>query len=146
MSRNGQKYPADAPCRAARWGLIAFGGLNLGLGLIGVVVPVMPTTVFLLIALWAFSKSSLRFHRWLYEHPSLGRPLRDWHAQGAIPTGAKLLAVASMLASLAFVTLFVFDDWPGPAALALLFAALAAFILSRPSGRARLARGMGPAE
>ena len=51
-----------------RYLLIGFGWFNVALGAIGVVVPGMPTTVFLLIALWAFSKSSERFRTWLYEH------------------------------------------------------------------------------
>ncbi len=131
----------DPPCRAVRWGLIAFGGLNVGLGVVGMLLPVMPTTVFLLIALWAFSKSSLRFHRWLYEHPTLGRTLRAWHAHGVIPPGAKALAVASMAASLSYVTLFVAEGWSLPIALALIFSSVIGFILSRPSAAPAVSRG-----
>jgi uncharacterized membrane protein YbaN (DUF454 family) len=89
--------------------------------------------VFLLIAAWAFSKCSLRFHRWLYEHPRLGRPVRDWHAHRVIPVRAKALAVTMMTASLLYVTLFVADGWMMPAGLAMALGAVAAFILSRPS-------------
>ena len=131
----------DPPCRAVRWGLIAFGGLNVGLGAVGMLLPVMPTTVFLLIALWAFSKSSQRFHRWLYDHPTLGRTLRAWHAHGVIPPGVKALAVASMAASLSYVTLFVAVGWSLPIALALVFCALVGFILSRPSAAPAVSRG-----
>ena len=132
----------DPPCRAVRWGLIAFGGLNVGLGAVGMLLPVMPTTVFLLIALWAFSKSSLRFHRWLYHHPTLGRTLRAWHAHGVIPPGAKALAAASMAASLAYVTLFVAEGWSLPIALALVFSTVLGFILSRPSAAQPVSRGV----
>ncbi len=50
---------------------LLLGWTNVGLGIIGAILPVMPTTVFLLIAAWAFSKSSPRWHRWLREHPAL---------------------------------------------------------------------------
>lgn len=120
-------------CPGIRHGLIAFGWLNVGLGALGLFLPVMPTTVFLLIALWAFSKSSPRFHRWLYAHPRLGRRLRDWHRHRVIPWPAKLLAVTMMLAGLLFVALFVSDNWVLPTSLGLLLTTVAAYILSRPS-------------
>ena len=120
-------------CAPVRVGLLAFGWLNIGLAVIGMVLPVMPTTVFLLIALWAFSKSSLRFHRWLYEHPTLGRTIREWHEHRVIPVRAKIMAVGMMASSLTYVTLFVADGWALPLALAMSLSAVAAFIVSRPS-------------
>jgi uncharacterized membrane protein YbaN (DUF454 family) len=120
-------------CAPARAGLLAFGWFNIGLAVIGMVLPVMPTTVFLLIALWAFSKSSLRFHRWLYEHPILGRTIRQWHEHRVIPVRAKFMAVGMMASSLVYVTLFVADGWALPLALAMTLSAVSAFIVSRPS-------------
>lgn len=120
-------------CAPMRHVLLALGWTCVGLGVAGMFLPVMPTTVFLLIAAWAFSKCSLRFHRWLYEHPRLGRPVRDWHAHRVIPVRAKALAVTMMTASLLYVTLFVADGWMLPAGLAMALGAVAAFILSRPS-------------
>jgi uncharacterized membrane protein YbaN (DUF454 family) len=76
--------------------LIAFGWLNVGLGMVGAILPVMPTTVFMLMALWAFSKSSPRFHRWLYTHPRFGPVLQDWQQERAIPGPAKALALTVM--------------------------------------------------
>ena len=120
-------------CLPVRYGLLAFGWLNIGLGVLGLVLPVMPTTVFLLIALWAFSKSSSRFHRWLYQHPTLGRSIRAWHAHRVIAVRAKLLAVATMSASLVYVTLFVAESWMLPAVVAAVLVSVSAFILTRPS-------------
>ncbi len=119
-------------CPPARYGLIAFGWLCVGLGVIGAFLPVMPTTIFLIMALWAFSKSSARFHRWLYSHPRLGRPLRDWQAHRVIPIPAKCLALTMMMVSVIFVTLFVAEDWVLPVVLALTLSAVAGYILSRP--------------
>lgn len=120
-------------CAPIRHALLALGWTCVGLGVAGMFLPVMPTTVFLLIAAWAFSKCSLRFHRWLYEHPRLGRPVRDWHEHRVIPPRAKALAVSMMTASLLFVTLFVAEDWVLPVCLAAILGAVAAFILTRPS-------------
>jgi uncharacterized membrane protein YbaN (DUF454 family) len=122
-------------CPGVRHGLMALGWACVGLGFIGLFVPLMPTTVFLLIALWAFSKCSLRFHCWLYTHPRLGRPLRDWHVHGIVPLRAKVLAVAVMAGSLLYVTLFVADDWMLPAGLAAVLGAIAAYIVTRPHRR-----------
>ncbi len=52
----GSTAAAPELCRPARYGLMAFGWLNVALGVIGLMVPVMPTTIFLIIALWAFSR------------------------------------------------------------------------------------------
>ena len=119
-------------CPGVRYGLIAFGWFNVALGVVGAFLPVMPTTVFLLIALWAFSKSSARFHYWLYTHPHLGRPLRDWHRHRMIPLPAKVLAVAMMGTSLGYVTFFVAEGWMLPVGLAVVMAGLAIYIVTRP--------------
>ena len=59
-------------CTWIRYGLITLGLASTGLGIAGIFLPVMPSTVFFLIALWAFSKSSRRLHEWLYTHPKYG--------------------------------------------------------------------------
>lgn len=126
-------------CAPVRYGLIVFGWLNIVLGVLGMFLPVMPTTVFLLIALWAFSRSSQRFHHWLYTHPTLGRTLRDWHSHGVIPLRVKILAVSMMTVSLSYVTLFLAEGWALPLLLGGVLGSVAAFILSRPSRPAPLA-------
>ena len=117
----------------ARWGLIAFGWLNVGLGMIGVVVPGMPTTVFLLIAVWAFSKSSIRFQRWLWEHPRFGPSIRAWHLHRVIPLQAKIMAAAMMTLSVVIVTLFVAESWVMPVVLAAVMLPICLYIVTRAS-------------
>ena len=82
------------------------------LGLLGAVLPVLPTTPFMLLALWAFSRSSQRFHDWLYGHRLFGPPLQQWQRHRVIPLSAKLFASVTMAASLAY--LFVFSHAPTP--------------------------------
>ena len=79
---------------------LAIGLLCVGLGVLGVFLPVLPTTPFLLISLWAFSRSSLRLERWLLEHKRFGPRLLAWRLHRVIPLPAKLAAWGSMVASL----------------------------------------------
>ena len=117
----------------ARWLLIAFGWICVGVGFVGVFVPGLPTTVFLIIALWAFSKSSERFQRWIWSHPRFGPPLRAWHMHRVIPLRAKILAVVTMSASLAFVAIVVADGWLAPALMGAVMAPVCFYLLSRDS-------------
>ena len=134
---NAAPQTAGRSCPGVRQALVVLGCLNVGLGLLGVFVPVLPTTIFLLIACWAFSKSSPRFHRWLFNHPRFGHGIRAWHETRAIPSRAKALAVSMMAASLLLVTLFVAEGWVLPVCLAAILAAVSAYILSRPNARPR---------
>lgn len=67
-----------------RWLLLAFAVLCLVLGVIGVFVPGLPTTVFILMAAWAAARSSPRLHQWLWFHPLFGGMLRDWAHGGCV--------------------------------------------------------------
>jgi uncharacterized membrane protein YbaN (DUF454 family) len=64
--------------------LFLVGWCFFGLGAVGIVVPGLPTVPFMLVALWLFSKSSRRFHDWLYGHSMFGPPLQQWHAHGVV--------------------------------------------------------------
>jgi hypothetical protein len=103
------------------------------LGAAGLVLPLVPGTLFLIIAAYCFARSSQRMESWLVNHPKLGPPIRRWHETRAIPRRAKVVAVASMAASLVLMT---FTSAPpiALAATALLMAASAAYVLSRPDG------------
>lgn len=79
--------------------LQAFGWVCVALGAIGIVLPVMPTTVFLLAALWAFARSSPRLHTWLIENRYFGPYIADWERDQIIPVRAKIIAVTMMTGS-----------------------------------------------
>jgi uncharacterized membrane protein YbaN (DUF454 family) len=77
------------------------GFLALGLGLIGVITPVLPTVPFVLLAAWCFSKGSARWEAWLLAHRRWGPMVRDWRERHAVPRRAKLLAWSMMALSCA---------------------------------------------
>ena len=131
--RSTEIKPENLAQCSARWGLLAFAWVNVGLGMIGVVIPGMPTTIFLIIAVWAFSKSSVRFQRWLWDHKTFGPLIRAWHEHRLIPMKAKVMASVMMAASFIYVTFFVAESWVLPAVLAAVLVPSAAFVLSQAS-------------
>jgi uncharacterized membrane protein YbaN (DUF454 family) len=80
--------------RRAAWALA--GALALVVGLIGVVVPLLPTTPFVLLAAFCFARSSERCERWMLEHARFGPIVRDWRARRAVPLRAKQFATVMM--------------------------------------------------
>ena len=73
--------------------LITIGWSCVGLAFIGTFVPGIPTTIFLIIALWAFAKSSKKFHSWLLNHKRFGPILQNWESHKVVPRKAKILMV-----------------------------------------------------
>jgi hypothetical protein len=77
---------------------LALAYICLGLALIGIVLPGLPTTPFVLVAAWAAARGSDRLHQWLMTHRLFGPMVRDWQAQGAVSRRAKWAATLTMLA------------------------------------------------
>jgi uncharacterized membrane protein YbaN (DUF454 family) len=86
----------------------------------------------MILALWAFARSSPRLHNWLLTHRRFGPPLQAWERHGAIPPFAKLLAVVSLGASLALVVIAVHSRVV-VGIVAAFFAVLILYILTRPN-------------
>jgi len=77
------------------------GGLmSLGLGIVGIPLPLLPTVPFLLLAAFCFSRSSEQLHGWLLGHPTLGPPIHNWRQSGAISRPAKITSAAMIAGSL----------------------------------------------
>lgn len=87
--------------------LIMVGWLCVVLATLGVVLPLLPTTPFLLLAAWCFARSSPRFHHWLLHRSWFGSYLRHWQAHRALPKGAKPKAVALIVTTFAISIYFV---------------------------------------
>ena len=115
-----------------RYIYLAIGWLFTGLGFVGAFLPVMPTTPFLLVAVWAFSKSSPRLKAWLYNHPRFGYHIQAWFNQGAISRKAKILSVSFMSISVGF-SIYISENTYVIVALILIVVSIATFILTRPS-------------
>ena len=120
-----------AAARFKRRLLFLGGWLFVAIGIVGIVLPGLPGTVFLIAAAWCFARSSPRFERWLLDHPRLGPPVRRWRANGAIPRGAKWIACLSLVASWVVLAATLAAPW-ALAALGIVFVAVAAFIVTQP--------------
>jgi uncharacterized membrane protein YbaN (DUF454 family) len=125
-----QAPPAISPAAALLYR--ALGLAALGLGIVGAFLPLLPTTIFLIIAAWAFGKSAPKLRARLYAHKRFGPTLRAWDRHGAIPPRAKLAAVIGMGLSLVVVMLTAANPWvPMGVGVVLTFCAL--YVLTRPS-------------
>jgi uncharacterized membrane protein YbaN (DUF454 family) len=78
---------------------LAAGVVSLALGLIGIVLPLLPTVPFVILAAYCFSRGSRRLEKWMLDHPKLGPIIEDWRAHHAVPLRAKQLATAMMAIS-----------------------------------------------
>lgn len=97
--------------RSVRYALLAVGWLSVALGVIGIFLPVLPTTPFLLLAAACFVRSSRRFYLWLVMHPRLGPWIRDYLDGQGIPRKAKVYALSLMWASIVFSCYLVPMFW-----------------------------------
>lgn len=107
------------------------GLLAVVVGAIGAVVPLLPTTPFLLIAAFAFARSSKRLTRWLHEHPSFGPLIDNWQRYGSIDRRAKRLSLIVIVAT-PIITFIIGAPWWAIAAQVAVLACSATFILTRP--------------
>ena len=111
---------------------MAAGMLMTAIGIVGVFLPLLPTTPFLLVAVWCFSRSSPRLEQWLLHHRTLGPPLANRRREGAISARAKTIAICLIIASYGF---FYYRTAPSlllAAIMGLVLSASALFILTRP--------------
>jgi len=96
---------------AIRFALLVVGWLCVALGVIGIFLPVLPTTPFLLLAAACFVRSSKRFYLWLVLHPRLGPWVRDYLDGQGIPRRAKGYALGLMWLSIALSCYLVPLPW-----------------------------------
>lgn len=111
---------------------VSLGAMSLTLGIIGIFLPLLPTTCFVLLAGYCFSKGSDRLHNWILNHKKFGPPILDWRAYGVIRVPIKCWA--SLMIFISGVTMWLIPKIPFFVQLgaSVFFVLLVGFIWSRP--------------
>ena len=95
--------------RLARVILIISGWIFVALGVNGILLPVMPTTIFLILAAACFARSSEKFYLWLINNRHLGNLIRDYREHGSMPVRAKVIAILMMNIAIGYSALFAVE-------------------------------------
>lgn len=100
-----------ARSRIARGAYIVGGFGFVGLGVLGAILPGLPSTVFFILALWAFKKSSPRFEQWLLDNRLIGPALRDWDQNRSIKRGTRNFAIGIIWLTIGISIILVHSWW-----------------------------------
>ena len=117
--------------RTARIAWLVVGLVALALGAIGIALPLLPTTPFILVAAFAFAQSSEKLHRWLLDHNVFGPLIDNWQRHGAISRRTKVISVVTM-AALPVISLVLAAPPIVIIVQLVVLGAVALFILTRP--------------
>jgi uncharacterized membrane protein YbaN (DUF454 family) len=114
--------------------LFVIAWISFALGIIGAFLPILPTTPFLILSAYLFSKSSPRFHAWILTLPVAGDGIRDWRENRVIKTKAKVLAISMMVLSI--VSIWISDKIALPIQIlvTLTLVSVGTFVGTRKSG------------
>ncbi|MDQ4135168.1 MAG: YbaN family protein [Pseudomonadota bacterium] len=130
-ARPGPAPPTRSPLRPYRLVLFVLAWIFLAVGIMGVFLPLVPGTLFLILAGACFTRSSPRFEAWLLDHPRFGPPVRAWRETGAIPRRGKLFAGASLALSWLIIVLTDASGFVSALTFAV-FLAVGLYIATRP--------------
>ena len=113
--------------------LITAGTICVGLGIIGLVLPVVPTSPFLLLAAACYARSSKRFYNRLLSNPIFGPPIRQWREERSIPVRAKWLAIVMILVTFSVTVFFILEDLTARLIMSLIGFLVIVFLFRIPS-------------
>jgi uncharacterized protein len=113
-----------------KWLLITIGILAVGLGMIGIFLPLLPTTPFLLLAAACFIRSSDRLYQWLIHNRWFGSYIRNYREHGAIPLRAKVIALILLWTTMTHSTFILLQHWALQGLLLLIAAVVTLYLLS----------------
>ena len=133
MMRSTKVKLQKVDCYWIRFALFLFGWINVLLGTIGVFVPGLTTTKFFLFALLAFSRSSIRFYSWIWNHPLFVGSIRNWHEHWVILVKAKFLAMFMMSGSFLYLTFSIAENWLFPTLMAAFMLPSRLYVFTRNS-------------
>lgn len=119
--------------RLKRYFYLTIGSFFLLLGIVGIFLPLLPTTPFLILTAICFNKGSDKFHAWLLNHRVFGPPINDWQKNRLIQTKYKVLATVMMLISSAFIFLSEKIPSAGKVSFAVLVVGVLVFLWSQKS-------------
>ena len=110
--------------------LIALGWFLVGLGVIGIFVPLMPTTIFFILAAACFARSSEKFYNWLIYHPKFGKFIRDYREHRGMPLKSKIIAVSMLLITIGSSAVFFTEKIYVRIILAVIAVGVSSYIIS----------------
>ena len=115
-----------------RYVYLTLGLFFVATGIVGAFLPVLPTTPFLLLAIWCFSRSNPRLEQWLLTHPKYGPPLRAWRENRTVPRKAKISAASLMTLSFLIMVFFTNLSWLHLGILGLCMLGSGLYVCTRP--------------
>ena len=127
------QHTAHRKPRIIRLALIGCGLLCLALGVIGIFLPLLPTTIFLLAAAACFIRSSEPLHHWLIQHRIFGTYIRFAQGKSGIPMRAKIVTLAVLWATILYSAFWFSPFWWLRVLLLAIAVAVSVFILTRPT-------------
>ncbi|MEM7417827.1 MAG: YbaN family protein [Gemmatimonadota bacterium] len=128
-----ERAAAALPSPVRRGVYFAVGSMSVVMGVIGIFVPLWPTTCFLLLAGWCFARSSPRAERWLHENRLFGRYLRDYREHGTISSRARTASVAMLWVFIALSAVLLAGRLWAVALLVLIAVAVTVHLYSLPT-------------
>lgn len=120
--------------RPIRYAYAGFGLACVGAGTVGIVVPGWPTTIFFILALWAFKRSSPRLESWLLNHRVIGSTLREWDEHQVVRPRTKVIAITTLWLMIA-VSLFLLSSSWVKVLLVVIAIAVTVYLITRKSSR-----------
>lgn len=110
-----------------------FAWISFVVGIIGAFLPILPTTPFLILSAYLFSKSSPRFHKWIMELPIAGAAVRDWQENRVIKPRAKILCTLMIIVSLVVIVMNQKIVLPVKIIVPLILVSVWSFVITRKS-------------
>lgn len=121
-----------------RYALISTGIISLLIGIIGIVLPLLPTTPFLLLSAACFARSSDRFYRWLINHPWFGQYIQDYRSGRGIPLRVKLVTIGMLWLSIGGSVILFVDFWWAKIVMISIACGVSCYLWTRPTPKSDL--------